>query len=155
MNDATLAPELQTVNSSAKVIAPGTSGSTNFTFAYANGVANAPEVDYNFTVDTTGSAATDAIKANNNIQWKLDDNEYGTFDQLIAQIKGLSGDATGTKKYEAGSLPTAFGATGATHTIYWQWLFSGTDGDAEDTALGNMDAQDVTISIKITAEQVD
>ena len=56
------------------LIAPGISGSGTFEFAYEgkNG-ANAPEVDYAFTVSTEGSTIGESIKANPDIQFKLDD----------------------------------------------------------------------------------
>ena len=82
------------------VIAPGTSGQTSFQFAYdeTNG-ANGPEVAYTFSV-AVESSCDPAILANENIQWALDStNEWGTWDELIADITLLSGDASGSKQY--------------------------------------------------------
>lgn len=159
------------------VIAPGTSGSAKFAFAYAEigGTAadttaqavNAPEVKYSFTVDVVESCA-EAIKNNPNIQWKLDTGNWGSWDDMITAIKELSGDATGTKNYEAGSLPAAFTTADNEHTISWQWLFETADNtetanidemaeqDAADTAMGNTNPLDTcSIKITITATQLD
>lgn len=141
------------VVSSTDVIAPGTSGSTSFSFGY-NSTDGAPEVAYTFAVSTDGSTCADTIKSNASIQWKLDSGDWGTWDQLIASIKALSGDASGTKTYQAGNLPTNFNAS-ASHTISWQWLFDNST-DSTDTAMGNAaDLASVTVRITITATQID
>ena len=144
------------------LIAPGTSGSDTFEFAY-DGVegAQAPEVDYTFTVSTEGSTAGDAIKANPNIRFKLDDGEFGTWDQLLAAIQALSGSQDGTKVYEANTLPAAFAdAENDQHTIAWQWLFEDASDldaqDAVDTAMGNAEELDsLKICISVSATQID
>ncbi len=155
------------------VIAPGTSGSAKFAFAYAEigeeavvdttaQAVNAPEVKYSFTVGVEGTCADD-IKNNTNIQWKLDDGTWGTWDAMVNAIKALSGDASGTKEYEAGNLPAAFTTADNEHTISWQWLFPTTGTPEEiaaqnekDTALGNKATLDTcSITITITAEQID
>lgn len=139
------------------VIAPGTDGSTQFQFAYdeKNG-ANGPEVAYRFTVSVDATCHS-AILANPNIQWKLDDGDYGTWDQMIAKITLLSGDASGTKDYAPNTLPAAFGASDNTHTIYWRWVFTtGNASDDLDTAMGNEDVlANCSIKITITATQLD
>lgn len=151
------------------VIAPGTTGSADFGFTYGgadidkNGTKDdAPEVAYQFTVSTDGSQIADGIKNNTNIQWKLDNGNWGTWDDMIAAIKNLSGAATGTQQYEPGQLPDAFKKAGAnTHTVYWRWLFktSGNDMDAQDvkdTIMGNKETLDeVKLQITITATQID
>lgn len=147
-----------TVSSSVDVIAPGTTGSDTFAFYYNAGTeADKPEVSYEFKVDVSESTIADDIKNNANIQWKLDSGEWGTWDQLMTAIKGLSGDNSGTKTYAAGTLPTAFADASTTHTISWQWKFSTDDaGDVKDTAMGNKATLDtVVIKIIITATQVD
>ena len=151
------------------VIAPGTTGSADFAFAYTGigGTAaadttaqnvQAPEVAYDFTVAVDGTCADD-IKSNTNIQWKLDTNDWGTWDDMITDIKALSGDASGTKFYKPNELPAEFPATPKTHTIAWQWVFE-TSGageaaqDQTDTALGNKATLDTcSITITITATQ--
>ena len=159
------------------VIAPGTSGSAEFAFAYAEigGTAavdttaqavNAPEVKYSFTVGVDGTCA-EAIKNNTNIQWRLDTGAWGTWDQMVAAIEALSGDASGTKEYMPGELPAAFTTADNEHTISWQWLFETTDDttttdtdemalqDAFDTEMGNKTTLDTcSIKITITATQV-
>lgn len=150
------------VEGSADVIAPGTSRSTTFAFAYDETNATAPEVAYDFKVEVTASC-DDSIKNNANIQWKLDEGAWGTFDAMVDDVKALSGDDTGTKRYAAGELPEAFGTDDAEHTISWQWIFETTTGegqpgtqDAADTAMGNAaDLADCSIEIKISATQVD
>ncbi|MBR5471284.1 MAG: hypothetical protein IKU81_04085 [Oscillibacter sp.] len=143
-----------TVESAVDVIAPGTQGSAQFAFAYdeANGI-NAPEVDYTFKVDTTGSEIADSIKGNANIQWKLDGNDYTDWDTFIGQIQALDGD----EDYEAGELPAAFGTADNTHTVYWRWIFTtGNASDVTDTTMGNADElANVKLCIKITATQID
>lgn len=160
------------VNSNnGKVIAPGTDGKKSFNFTYEGQEAK-PEVAYKFTVgiDDTGIAAD--IKSNPNIKWALLDGTgvdtstatWGDWDALVASVKKLSGDPTGTKEYAANELPTAFSQKNTnTHTIAWKWDFEGTGTeeakktqDTKDTALGNKDALDkVNVKITITATQID
>lgn len=146
------------VQGTADVIAPGTTNSASFAFKYA-GQEAAPEVAYTFAVSVEGSTVADDIKTNPNIQWRLDNGAWGTWDQLMASIKALSGDASGSKTYAAGELPTGFSKTTANHTIVWQWIFetaNDTDQDELDTAMGNKaDLDDVTIQITVTATQID
>lgn len=147
-------------NNGDDVIAPGTSGSTTFTFAYdgTNGT-NGPEVAYTFEVKVEASC-DDAILANNNIQWQLDSNGFGTWDKMIADITALSGSTTGKQQYAPNTLPAAFTDNDEVHTISWQWIFDEAAGGANlddlDTAMGNdNDLADCSIKITITAEQVD
>lgn len=140
-----------TVDSAVDVIAPGTQGSAQFAFAYnkANGI-NAPEVDYTFKVDTTGSECDPSIIANTNIQWKLDSGEWGSWTAFINAIEALDGD----EDYEAGELPAGFGTADDTHTVYWKWVFEG--NDSTDTTMGNAAAlAEVKLVITITATQID
>lgn len=165
------------------VMAPGTKGSATFAFAYdeavkANGsdlTMTGPEVAYNFEVKVE-ARCDDAIKANKNIVWKLDDaGKELTWDQFVVAIAELSGAtsvayndgvATGTKRYEPGELPGGFTTEDDTHTIYWEWKFEGTETytvggntltqDEYDTYMGNMDEMDdVSIEITVTATQID
>lgn len=144
------------------VIAPGTSNSGTFQFIYeANATEGitSPEVDYTFKVDLTGTDASDAIKNNGNIKWAVwtgtgvpaaDSTEWGTWDAMITELNALDGD----ESFEAGEALPAI-ATDA-YTIAWMWVFStNAAGDEADTLMGNKDILDtVTISIKITATQV-
>lgn len=155
------------------VIAPGTSGSTTFSFAWDETTSSdqgivsvtGPEVAYNFTVDVTENC-DDLIKNNKNIQWKLDNGEWGTWDQLVASVKALSGEADGSADYEPNTLPEAFTANDDVHTIQWQWIFEGTENytvdgntlsqDEYDTYMGNAEVlDDCAIAIEITATQID
>ena len=160
----------------ADVIAPGTSGSASFQFkwdeevsAYGAAVAvTGPEVKYNFTV-AVEDVCDSKIENNVNILWSLDGNEYkptidtegnitsSSWDQMVAAIEALSGDVSGTKEYEANTLPSAFTAVDNVHTISWRWIFSNSVvNDAADTAMGNADElDDCSIKITITATQVD
>lgn len=154
------------VEGKADVIAPGTTNSATFAFAYntTNNGAEAPEVAYTFTVSTDGSKIDDSIKNNHNIQWKLDTGEWGTWDDMIAAIKALSGDETGTKTYNPGELPAAFKDNTTTHTVSWQWAFekkanttatSDAKQDETDTGMGNAaDLAKVELHIAVTATQV-
>lgn len=146
-----------------KVIAPGTENAVDFSFAYnttSNTIA-APEVAYTFTVavDTDGSD-TAKLDADESFKWTLDGNKYNKLEELVAAIKALSGDPSGSKVYAPGEVPAAFyGAAAAVngaaqHTIGWEWAFEGQD--VKDTELGNMDAlENVSIKITVTATQVD
>ena len=147
-------------NNGDDVIAPGTEGSTTFAFAYdgANGTTG-PEVAYTFEVKVEASC-DDAILANGNIQWQLDTNGYGTWDEMIADITALSGSETGKQQYAPNTLPAAFTDADEIHTISWKWIFDEAAGGANlddlDTALGNdNDLADCSIKITITATQVD
>ena len=144
-----------------KVIAPGTFKQASFKFEYDDDATHsAPEVAYTFKVDTTGSNCPDAIKNNDNIKWYLDDAEKANaleWEELLAAIELLSGDASGTKNYAPGELPDEFGVTDNVHTIAWEWVFeTNADADADDTAMGNAaDLASVVVKITITATQVD
>lgn len=152
------------VNSAADVIAPGTINSATFGFTYGGETGiNAPEVAYTFEVSTADSSCADTIKNNANIQWKLDSNDWGTWDQMITAIEALDGNiaddssaGTPANYYAANSLPAAFNTAGDNqHTVSWQWLFDNS-GDNADTAMGNAyDLADVTLKITVTATQVD
>lgn len=157
----------------ADVIAPGTSGNSTFTFAWDEDVSaygkpvavTGPEVAYTFAVDVTADC-DELIKNNKNIQWKLDNGKWGTWDELIASIKALAGDASGEATYEPNTLPAAFTDKDDVHTISWQWIFTGNDTytvdgetmtqDQYDTYMGNAaELDDCSINIAITATQVD
>lgn len=148
------------------VIAPGTSKTATFTFLPP---ATAPEVAYTFAISASGTCDA-SITSNPNIHFYLDGVEVvaGTtttnFEELIAGIKALSGAASGTQTYAAGTLPTAFagGATGE-HTVGWAWDFETATGegqpgaqDTTDTAMGNaVTPAACNITISVTATQVD
>lgn len=150
------------VNALTDVIAPGTTGSATFAFAYAG--TKAPEVAYTFKVDTTGSSCDDTIKNNPNILWKLDNGAFGTWEAMIAAIEALDGDKP-SDRYEPNTLPANFTTEDNVHTISWKWNFEeGADeqakatSNAADTAMGNVDAADlaqVKVVVKITATQID
>lgn len=148
--------KVKAANGTDLIIAPGTNGMAHFKFEYdnANGTnGNVPEVAYNFTVDTTGSACSipDGV-----VRWSLNGDWYDTFDELLAAIKWLSGSPTGTQVYAANTLPNAFNGSNQ-HNIYWSWAFDDTNNpganDASDTAQG-IDLNGVTIKITITATQI-
>ena len=83
-----------------------------------------------------------------------DSAEWGDWDTLMADLKTLSGDATGTKTYAPNTAPTAF-ADGTEWIVAWQWIFEDAT-DVTDTAMGNKATLDeVEIVIEITATQVD
>ena len=155
------------------VIAPGTMGTASFQFTYDDRDIEKPEVAYTFSV-AVEETCDDAIEANKNIKWYLDDENKAnplTWSELIDAIKLLSGDASGSKDYKPGELPSAFTANDDTHTISWVWEFNETDGnklydmdndgtadltqDEYDTYMGNMaELDDVSITITITATQI-
>lgn len=141
-----------------RIIAPGTSGSATFSFRYEGGNASAPEVAYRFTV-AAGGECDEAIKNNPDIQFAVDNGEYGTWDQMIASLRALSGDASGSKEYEPGQLPEEFYANGDTHTVSWQWLFTDDPETDEqnvvDTKIGNTyPSPECSLSISVIATQI-
>ena len=154
------------VNALTDVIAPGTTKSASFSFAYDGTANQAPEVAYTFEVSAAGSTCADSIKNNPNILWKLDTGAWGTWDAMITAIEALDGNKPGNR-YEAGDLPTGFTAADETHTIEWKWIFdehatnketTTTNNDINDTAMGNVTPADlakVTVSITVTATQID
>lgn len=166
----------ETVKSSTDVIAPGTAGEAGFQFTY-NATNAAPEVAYTFTVSADDSDCAQSIKDNKNIKWSLDDQivpavgaegdaDYaaaGSWEALLAAIKNLSGDPSGTKDYKAGQLPTGFGTDNKMHHVAWQWVFEtvtngvvDADQDVKDTGMGNADAlAEVTLKITVSATQID
>lgn len=171
--DSTTNPTVKnSTESTSDLIAPGTTGSDTFSFTYA-GQENAPEVAYTFEVSTYGSGCTDDIKNNPNILWKLDNGEWGTWDQLITAIEALDGNiaengSQPANYYAPGTLPAAFNQKGANnHTVEWKWVFETQDnsGTAEnemtnqdtiDTAMGNKSIlESVSLVITITATQID
>ena len=155
------------------VVAPGTAKTATFAFAYDAktsdknalnaGAIAAPEVEYTFVVDPTITGDYDALDANENFKWTLaapDEDaavEYDTVDELLAAVKALSGDVSGTKVYSPGELPEAFTAADQVYTIGWYWTYTvDDDGDVADTAMGNaQDLEDVTFTISISATQND
>ncbi len=152
----------------SNVIAPGTSKTTTFAFGYTNYQTDkiaAPEVAYTFTVTPEITGDYDSLNANANFKWTLkapgdtEATKYDTVDALLAAVKALSGDASGTKEYEAGQLPAAFTSADETYTIGWEWAYETADDadqDAADTAMGNAETlENVTFKITITATQVD
>ncbi len=155
------------------VLAPGTSKTTTFAFGYTPkdatvnaltaGAIAAPEVDYEFKVNATVIGDHDLLDSNTNFVWTLKvpnadaATKYQTVAELLAAVKALSGNASGTKTYTAGNLPTAFTAADETYTIGWDWTFStDTAGDTADTTMGNQqDLDDVTFTITISATQIE
>lgn len=137
------------------IIAPGTEGEVSFKFENALGEAG-PEVAYTFKVDTDGSSCAADIQKNANIQWKLDNGEWGTWSDLIAAIEALDGD----EEYGVGEIPEMVNVN---HTVAWQWTFNNTDDgndndDYNDSDLGNTAVEEllaVTLVVTITATQVD
>ena len=139
------------------VIAPGTTSSATFAFAYDETNAQAPEVAYTFTVSVEGSECAQSIQDNANIQWKLDNGAWGTWEQLLDSIKLLSGEADGSVDYMPGQLPDAFTTADNVHTVSWQWLIGDSDAANDaDTAMGNAGTlAEVELVITITATQID
>lgn len=155
----------QHVQGYADVIAPGTTNSAKFIFEYSEGATDVvakPEVDYTFEVSTDGSKCAQSIKDNANIKWAVvktsdlwsgdvvPNNEWGTWDEMIAEIEKLDGD----KSYSAQQLPDM---SNVEYTIAWMWDFETSDAQNEiDTDMGNADdLAEVTIKITITATQID
>lgn len=151
-----------TSSNTDNVIAPGTSKTSTFAFGYTNNTAKnitAPEVKYNFKVDVTTTGTTTKLDDNPSFKWTLQKGDeevtkYNTVAELASAIKVLSGEASGSKDYDAGTLPGSFTSADEVYTIGWEWAFDG--NDTADTELGNMqDLENVEIAITITATQID
>ena len=137
----------------AKIIAPGTSMSSLFSIVNLDGTL-APEVMYEIKVNVDDTEIDQDILDNPFIQWKLDDNAYGTWADCKADILALSGDPSGVKTYAPLEIAEEF-TDGKTHTIFWRWMLD--DNNIQDTKMGN-DAVDrdieAKIVVKVTARQV-
>ncbi len=151
------------------VIAPGTTGSAKITVVNDD-EATAPEVAYEINVSTNGSPSDIDHKLDEALTWTLqigtnEAQQYDTWADLLAAIKKLSGDESGTKQYAAGTeVPDAF-KNGTEYTISWTWDFErGTDAagkdnaNHDDTVLGSMNLSqldELTLSIGVTISQLD
>ena len=138
-----------------KIIAPGTSMSSAFSIMDVNSTI-APEVMYEVGINLDDSEIAPEILANPSVQWRLDDNAWGTWAECKEDILNLTGSTGGKKVYAPNTLPDSF-SDGQEHTIAWQWVMdNGTD--EEDTAMGNAAVNGdlkANISIAVTARQVD
>ena len=145
------------------VVAPGTSKSSTFTFAYkpidnwgkdvtdaevlTGAVAiNAPEVDYNFAIAFDVEGDYTDLDANPNFKWTLNSVEYNTVADLKTAVLNLAGTGhtNGLLKYEANTLPAAFATNtndAVANTIGWTWTFE-TDADAVNDGMQADPAQD-------------
>lgn len=152
-----------TVNSDTDVIAPGTYNNASFQFTYDETNGSAPEVSYTFEVSTAGSTISDEIKNNTAIVWSLDGTEFvstataTSWDQLLAAIEALDGNADGVATYAPQQMPDAFSTGDTLHTVGWSWTFEVDGAQNEiDTDMGNAaDLAEVEIVISITATQID
>lgn len=169
-----------------------TNGNSSFTGATA---IEAPEVAYNLKIDAANADGTDTttiatLDTDANFMWvvcpasKMDTTTglptdfdqttattytYQTHAEMLAAIKAISGDVSGTKQYTAGQLPTGDAAemfTGNGYYIGWVWLYddgaastpkqANSNTDATDTTAGNASALDkLVLKIDIGATQVD
>ena len=138
-----------------KIIAPGTSNNSEFKILTASSVR--PEVMYEVSINLDDSEMPDEIKNHPGIQWKLDDGEYGTWEELKLSLYNLVGNDTGVAVFGPGEVHNEL-ANGVIHKIYWQWLLD-SGYDEEDTRLGNLAASGTPITAKVvvemTAQQVD
>lgn len=140
-------------NNGDNIIAPGLNGVSKFNIITAKADIK-PEVMYEIIINVDDSNMHELILANPSIQWKLDNNPWGTWEETKYDILALSGDVTGRKIYAPGTVATEF-ANGKEHTLAWQWLLEG-GNDELDTYIGNMAAEEdlnAKISVSITARQ--
>jgi hypothetical protein len=142
-------------NDGDNIIAPGLSGLSKFNIVTANASIK-PEVMYEIIIDVNDSEIDQMILDNPSIEWKLDNNQWGTWEETKFDILALSGDVTGRKTYAPGTVATEF-ANGNEHTIAWQWIADAGNNEM-DTLMGNEAiARDISalISINITARQTE
>lgn len=151
------------------VVAPGTSKEIYFGIVFstnfAYGTPLRPEVDYSFLVKAEATGNYSELDANPNFKWSLAGSGeelayYNTIDELLNAIEALDGSTSGANEYEAGEWPPRVYASNACQ-IGWVWEYE-TQGegmaaqDKMDTEMGNMqDLENVTITITITATQID
>ena len=161
------------------VLAPGTDGKATFQFAWDEDTTawddaavnvTGPEVSYEFKIEVE-EVIDKLIEENPNIQWALVKGnvevstigieEWKRWDDMVAEIKGLSGEADGSCVYNPNTLPNAFTRDDDTYTIAWQWLINDSDEEDDeqnkyDTKMGNAQLlDDCSIKITITATQLD
>ena len=142
-------------NDGDNIIAPGLSGVSKFNIVTTNANIK-PEVMYEIIIDVNDSEIDQMILDNPSIEWKLDNNQWGTWEETKFDILALSGDVTGRKTYAPGTVATEF-ANGKEHTIAWQWIADAGNNEM-DTLMGNEAiARDISalISINITARQTE
>ena len=137
------------------IIAPGLNGASQFKIVNTSTLK--PEVMYEIAISLDDSEIADEIKNHPGIQWKVDEGEWGTWEEFKTELLSLSGDPSGVKTYAPLDVNHEF-ANGKTHTVAWQWIMD-SGYDAEDTTMGNYAAEtgDITakLSIEITARQTD
>ncbi len=131
------------VQSTEKVVAPGTKGEYSFTLSNTGN-----ETNYTLAVEIVDGAdkSFDNIK---NITYSLDGTEVGDFDALKAALTDLYKDEV--------YAPTA---TMQGHKIGWEWKFDQyttvADTDTvheDDTTLGTAGTAQVKLTVKVTATQ--
>ena len=116
------------------LIAPGTEGS------FEINIQNASEVVAQYSIEFTAPETDGDIP----IIYSTDNStDISTWKSDITQLNIAASDDT----------KLAIGATAEPVTIYWKWVFDG--ADAADTALGEAGKATVTVTAKVTAEQVD
>ena len=131
-------------NDDADIIAPGLNGVSKFKFVTSS---VEPEVMYEVKISIDDSEIADEIKNHPGIQWKVDNGNWVTWDEMVASLVSLSGDPSGTKVYAPGELHNNFKNT-AEHTIAWQWVMD-SGYDEEDTRIGNLTTSGTPITAKI------
>jgi hypothetical protein len=129
------------------IIAPGTSKTSEFKILTSSAIK--PEVMYEVMITVDDSEVADEIRNHPGIEWRVDNNDWGTWEELQTQIKSLVGNETGIAVFAPGTVSTEL-ANGVKHTISWQWLMDA-GYDVEDTLLGNK-AVDGDISAKVVVE---
>lgn len=157
-------------SSHSNVFAPGTTKEEYFGIGFSSNfglnIVGTTEVNYTLNVDAEVSGNYAMLDANPNFKWMLytnHTNEYtyfGTAEELVYALEALDGSASGAKEYKAGE-PIAEVAYGGGYRVGWVWEYE-TQGermaaqDKMDTEMGNMeDLENVTITITITATQID
>lgn len=155
-NNFTLAAN--TVVSTEKVVAPGTSGSmAAFT------ITGTPEVAVRVAFDGTLELGDEWVDSDHNYYCPIEitvgtttfkGTTYGSADEFEAAVNAEI--ATYKKDYEAGTNLSTIG--GDAPAISWAWAFTGND-DVKDTYLGNQaavgNAATIFLNITATVTQID
>ena len=156
-NDNSFTLAANTVVSTGKVVAPGTSGSmAAFT------IAGTPEVAVNVKFEGTLELGDKWVDSSSNYYCPIEitvgdttfkGNDYASADLFETAVNGKI--ATFTKDYEANTnLSTSVDAP----AISWKWAFTGND-DVKDTRLGDQaasgNAATISLDVTVTVTQID
>lgn len=125
---------------SGKKVAPGTWGKVSFE------LSNSSDVTAAYTVDIKSLETTLPL------QFSVDGKNWVPATTIVA---GTADDAVYNLGNGTLSIPSDANPTKATVNLYWKWDFEGTNGDANDTSLGETATATCAIEAGVVFTQVD